>query len=66
MEVRNVQRNEIVITRSDIILHGMNGSGFVIGRKHYETIRKAITISNRIKKANKHNVIQIDLDSWNE
>lgn len=61
-----MQKNEIVVTRSCLVLHGMNGSGFVIEKQHYEMIRKAITISKKILKSDKHNVVQISLNSWVE
>ena len=65
-EAGNVQKNEIVITRSDVVLRGMDGREFTIGKNHYDVVRKAITTSKQLLRSNKHKVIQIDLDSWND
>lgn len=66
MEVEQMQKNEIVITRSDVVLRGMDGREFTIGKNHYDIVRKAITMSKQLLKANKHKVIQVNLDSWND
>lgn len=60
-----MQKNEIVITRSDIILRGMDGREFTIGKNHYDIVRKAISTSKQLFKSGKHKIVQVDLDSWN-
>ena len=60
--VPHMKQNEIVITRTDIVLRSIAGREFHIGKIHYAAIRKAITMSNRLNKANKHSIKQIKID----
>jgi hypothetical protein len=57
-------KNEIVVTQNDVTLRTIRGLEFTIGKNYYNIIREAITTSKRLYKLDKHNVIQMDLDSW--
>ena len=60
-----MNKNEIIITQSEITLKTINGVDFVIGKHYYDIVKKAIAKSKSLYKQDKHNVIQYDLDSWN-